>query len=550
VRYSLNRNWRVPLVFFSEIFGGVGLTSLHRSRSLTLGLFVATLLVMPLQVSATPCGDSLKILLHAHGVDSTTQVGWSIGPLGDINHDGFGDVAVAQYDPALTLLYLGGSPPNQVPVESLFGIYQGSIDIDGDGNNEIITSWVFEQSTAPRGAIYFFKGFSDSVGSRPYDSIYSPTYNAGYGTNVVVGNADGDFLGDLLVSQPNRLGGAALYLLRDWTITHDTVSDWSYEVAQYSHQIISFGFIDFNCDGHEDIFMGLGPNVDTVGYVYIFLGPNFKSSPDFVLSAPSVSGSHTSRNFAQSVSVVGDVNGDGFPDLGVIYDFQLLVYFSSPTVPTTFDRILQGRAHSCGPAGDVNGDGHDDLIAGQTRTGDGAVDVYLGGPNFDSVFDCSIYRADLPPVFLQDIGFEVASAGDFNGDGVGDLMFSCRNFAYGTPGDVFVIAGGRDILSGVDNQTDPGLPQSFALRAPYPNPFNPSTTISFDLPKRGSVKLVVYDVLGREVRRLVDQEMSAGTHSVTWDGTDQSGHPAASGVYFFRMTAGGVEKSVKGVLLK
>jgi hypothetical protein len=69
----------------------------------------------------------------------------------------------------------------------------------------------------------------------------------------------------------------------------------------------------------------------------------------------------------------------------------------------------------------------------------------------------------------------------------------------------------------------------------HPNPFNPSTTISFDLPVATRAQLEVFDVRGRRVARLLDEELAAGRHDVVWDGRDARGRAAASGVYFYQL---------------
>ncbi len=93
-------------------------------------------------------------------------------------------------------------------------------------------------------------------------------------------------------------------------------------------------------------------------------------------------------------------------------------------------------------------------------------------------------------------------------------------------------------------------PQTFALLDNYPNPFNPSTTISYQLPEPESVKLEIFDVLGRHVRTLVDKPQSAGNHSVVWDGRDQRGQKVASGIYIYSMKAGSFFDRRKLLLLK
>ena len=80
------------------------------------------------------------------------------------------------------------------------------------------------------------------------------------------------------------------------------------------------------------------------------------------------------------------------------------------------------------------------------------------------------------------------------------------------------------------------LPASFRLNPPVPNPFNPSTRLELELPGDGRVQLVVYDMLGRRVRVLLDQELPAGVHSLRWDGTNAEGRPVASGPYVARLS--------------
>jgi len=91
---------------------------------------------------------------------------------------------------------------------------------------------------------------------------------------------------------------------------------------------------------------------------------------------------------------------------------------------------------------------------------------------------------------------------------------------------------------------------AFSLEQNHPNPFNPTTTVSFSLSHRGNAQIYIYSVDGSLVRRLVDREMPAGSHEVVWDGRDDHGSPAASGVFFYRLTLGNRTLSRKAVLLR
>ncbi len=95
------------------------------------------------------------------------------------------------------------------------------------------------------------------------------------------------------------------------------------------------------------------------------------------------------------------------------------------------------------------------------------------------------------------------------------------------------------------------IPAQFALHPCAPNPFNPNTTIRYDVPSNGArVAITIFDVAGRRVRALVDGARPAGQQRVSWDGRDDAGRTVASGVYFYRMSSGSFTQTRKMVLLK
>jgi hypothetical protein len=91
---------------------------------------------------------------------------------------------------------------------------------------------------------------------------------------------------------------------------------------------------------------------------------------------------------------------------------------------------------------------------------------------------------------------------------------------------------------------------ALALDQNVPNPFNPTTTISFTLPQKSKVTLAIYDVEGSRVRTLVNESTGAGRHEYVWDGRNESGGSVSSGLYFYRLTAGKQTLTKKMVLLK
>jgi hypothetical protein len=93
-------------------------------------------------------------------------------------------------------------------------------------------------------------------------------------------------------------------------------------------------------------------------------------------------------------------------------------------------------------------------------------------------------------------------------------------------------------------------PEKIELAQNYPNPFNPRTTISYQIKDNCRVNLTIYDMLGRVVKTLVDENQTPGYRSVVWDGRDIKGNTVASGVYFYRFKAGSFIQSHSMTLIK
>jgi len=117
---------------------------------------------------------------------------------------------------------------------------------------------------------------------------------------------------------------------------------------------------------------------------------------------------------------------------------------------------------------------------------------------------------------------------------------------YFSPGSV-AISG----TAGIDDDNDRGiLPERYYLGQNAPNPFNPTTLISFDLPRRCEITLEVFNILGRQVAILAQGELPAGRHRIVFDGKDSGGEPLSSGIYFYRLKTDEYTQSRKMTLLK
>ncbi|UCD37870.1 MAG: T9SS type A sorting domain-containing protein [Fidelibacterota bacterium] len=160
--------------------------------------------------------------------------------------------------------------------------------------------------------------------------------------------------------------------------------------------------------------------------------------------------------------------------------------------------------------------------------------------------------ADLPTPSPIDfwIGAMQQSSGlpfrPFKGE-IDDIRIYSRALSAEEIDSLYHEGGWTDVLA---NQYGPDIPSKFALHSNYPNPFNPRTVIRFDLPRPTGTVLIIYDILGREIIRLVDRGMDPGYHQVLWNGRDGSGRGVPSGIYIARLVTPEYSKSIKMVFLK
>ncbi|MBT7119855.1 MAG: family 16 glycosylhydrolase [Candidatus Marinimicrobia bacterium] len=113
--------------------------------------------------------------------------------------------------------------------------------------------------------------------------------------------------------------------------------------------------------------------------------------------------------------------------------------------------------------------------------------------------------------------------------------------------DIYWDGGG--VVSVIEGEFS-NTPIKYSLNNNYPNPFNPLTTIGYDLPKDGFVNVTIYDVMGKPVKYLVNSRQNSGFKSIQWDATNNSGQPVSAGVYLYQIRAGEYMQTKKMVLLK
>jgi hypothetical protein len=147
------------------------------------------------------------------------------------------------------------------------------------------------------------------------------------------------------------------------------------------------------------------------------------------------------------------------------------------------------------------------------------------------------------------VGFEGGWARTY-AKGIGLIRYNCGvpfcNSQTQLQGCVIngVVYGDTGFVVGI-NQISSEIPEQFALSQNYPNPFNPTTNIKFQVPKSGLVKLAVYDLLGKEIQTIVNQQLSPGTYEVDFNGSN-----LPSGIYYYKLQADEYSETKKMVLIK
>ena len=246
------------------------------------------------------------------------------------------------------------------------------------------------------------------------------------------------------------------------------------------------------------------------GYIYVASGNNFGI---YQFTLPDVSISLTPVNPPIQI-----------PSNGGTFDFNIEIA-NNGTTPSVIDIWTMTTLPNGSEYGPIINVSDFTLNAGQSADRDRTQNIPINAPAGDYTYDA--YAGVYPAMILNEDHFEFEKLSVSDGYGVVN-DWNCW-------GEEF----------GVTDKLSQNIPGKFALYAPYPNPFNASTAISFKLQASSQVELKVFDITGREVESLVSGHWSQGQHSVVWD-ADGMG----SGVYFVRLEAGEFAQTRKILLVK
>jgi hypothetical protein len=189
-------------------------------------------------------------------------------------------------------------------------------------------------------------------------------------------------------------------------------------------------------------------------------------------------------------------------------------------------------------AADVDNDGTDEVLL--------CIDQHLVVlKNSDSNY--ALYYIKQNELSNQNSTYTSATVADFDGDNYPELIISMdlvENNALKGFSRIYKKSSTLDV-----SNSDPH-PHNYYLSDAYPNPFNPSTTIIFKTIKEGIVSIRVYDVLGKEIKTLLNDTVKSGEYLLCWNGKDSYGNRVSSGIYLINMVSGSFNKSIKTILIK
>jgi hypothetical protein len=248
-------------------------------------------------------------------------------------------------------------------------------------------------------------------------------------------------------------------------------------------------------------------------------------------------------------AVVADVNNDGNKEIVVIAANGTVYILNADGTDLPNTPVMVNQAVDCTPTvARFDGDNYAGIIFGDTN---GRIhSVRADGtesPNFPITVTGNVKISSALADIDGDNDLDIVIPND-TGMFVVDIKRPAQSIEWGCFMGTYNRAGN---IYQATPATDPATPQLLtALASNYPNPFNPSTNISFSLANPGEVSIQIFNQKGQLVKTLLNSSLPAGNHQLTWNGTDEQGAHVGSGVYFYRMKSGKYSSTRKMVMMK
>jgi len=426
----------------------------------------------------SPAGLSETPSWAARGHQPGAEFGCSVATAGDVNGDGFSDVIIGAWkfdstesDTGRVFVYFGSpeglasSPAWTFDGDQVGARLGGSVapagDVNGDGYADVIVGAANAGNGEPTpGRAYVFHGSPTGLAATPAWTADGGHPGALFGAAVATaGDVNGDGFADVIVGSPEHSNGqagegrASVFLGSAVGVLASPVwtAEGNQDGALFGADVSTAG--DVNGDGFSDLIIGSpgydGENVDE-GRVFVYLGVTIGVSG---LPAWTSAGDQAGAAHGSSVAAAGDVNGDGYCDIAIGargLDTHLenvgrvsIHLGSANGVSDQTAEVFHGDQDQAGlgcalaPAGDINGDGFADVVFGgtvQPESPPGAATTWMHYGSATGLAQAPGWASECNQGGAS-CGWSVASAGDVNGDGFGDIIVGAINYDNGEPNE-------------------------------------------------------------------------------------------------------------------
>ncbi|MFO7525382.1 MAG: FG-GAP-like repeat-containing protein [Ignavibacteriaceae bacterium] len=411
-------------------------------------------------------------------------------------------------------------------------------DLENDGNLEIVNSYISYNPLR-----HYIKILAiDSLTRYPTQlkCVYQPSTGTGQPVDMKLYDMSGDGYPEMIYFLNGE--GDSLVLSSSFQITkYDRINNQFSLVWQHQPPWGTRGFVfgDFDSDGNQNFAAS-----SIHGEVFVY--EHIKENNYNVIRIDSLP---ISNVFLQLFT--NDLDGNGKPELWIGGDgyingvgSQILYIYESDTddkYSIVYSIAIIGGStwfSSNMVSVDIDNDGTDEVLL--------CIDQHLliFKNNKDGYELYYIKRSEL---FNQNSRYLSATASDFDGDKYPEIVISMDLIENNSRKGFSRIYKKTSTLDIFNNDSQPN---NYYLSESFPNPFNPSTSIKFNIPEERTIIIKVYDLLGKEVKTLLNKNLKSGEYQITWDGTNNYGNRVSSGTYFINMISGEFNKSIKTVLIK